>query len=433
MSERLESPEQLPDLKGRKLVFGWDQEDADSIVTCNGTVIWRERTGWEVYHRFGEIAAILQRKYGARIKDLVPAPGSEFALYGDSFGANPYVQMIRERLASGKPKKYSYWELENAVKLGDVGALSLYLLGGGYPSATHPSEGTTLLHLAARWHLAGVVRLLVKAGAKVNALDRSGTSPLCEALSERPLDQPDVAAERKVQALEIVKLLVEGGANPDGVDRPVSKLTRTAKDLYNPALEMAARQGNLDVVRYLLERGANVDHADADGSTALHSAVNHGHLDVVRALIAGGADVNRPDPLADAMTPLMRAIRPLEGKEHAAEMVRTLVQAGAKLNTRDARGEMPLLMAISNGNLEVVSLLLALGADVHRSDSDGDSPLAYAVQAAGPHRFPPERMAPILQALRAAGADPSVRNKKGKSAHDLARELGLATLEALLA
>ena len=217
MSERLESPEQLPDIKGRKLVFGWDQDDADSIVTCNGTVIWRERTGWEVYYRFGEIAAILQRKYGARIKDLVPAPGSEFALYGDSSRGNPYVQMIRERLASGKPKKYTYFELDDAISKGLWETLNLYLVAGGDPSATHPDDGTTLLHLAARRHLPDMVRLLVAAGANVNALDRMGTSPLRAVLNDSSQtalkDSPDEEdEERKTLNQEIVKTLVDAGA-----------------------------------------------------------------------------------------------------------------------------------------------------------------------------------------------------------------------------
>lgn len=102
MAAKLSSPEQLPDIEGPRLVFTWDQDESDSIVTDGHTVVWRERTGWEVYERFGEIAAILQRKYGARLKDLVPTPGSEWALYGDTSRASPYVRSIRAQLASGE-------------------------------------------------------------------------------------------------------------------------------------------------------------------------------------------------------------------------------------------------------------------------------------------------------------------------------------------
>ena len=432
MAEQLESPEQLPEIKGRKLVFIWDQEDADSIVKCGDTLVWRERTGWEVYPRFGEIAVILQRKYKARIKDLVPAPGSEFALYGDSSRGSPYVQAVRAQLATGKPKKYSWWALEDIVKKSDVDTLRLYLLAGGYPSATSPNDGRTLLHMAARLHLPDVVRLLVKAGAKLNALDRDGMSPLREAIDVHAFDNtPAKIAERNAGALEIVKLLVDAGANTDGRNRPLSSLGRIGKELYDVPLARAAQYGNLEVVRYLLDKGANADLASRDGLPPLHTACHYGHPDVVRVLIAGGANVNLPES-PDDVTPLLRAVSPLDRKEHAAEMVRDLVRAGANVNAADSDGDTPLLRAVNSGNPEVVSLLLSAGADVRSRDSEGDSPLANAVLAAGPKRWPLERMAPIVQALRAAGADPAERNKEGKSARDHARELGLASLEALL-
>ena len=217
MSGRLESPEQLPDIKSRKLAFGWDQEDADSIITCNGTVIWRERTGWEVYGRFAEIAAILQRKYGARITDLAPSGTSEFALYGDSSRGPMTVEAVRAQLASGAPKKYTYFELDDAIAKGLWETLNLYLVAGGDPSAKHPDDGTTLLHLAARRHLPDMVRLLVAAGANVNALDRMGTSPLRAVLNDSSQialkDSPDEEdEERKTLNQEIVKTLVDAGA-----------------------------------------------------------------------------------------------------------------------------------------------------------------------------------------------------------------------------
>ena len=435
VEEKLKSPEQLPDIKSRKLAFTWDQEGEESVVRCGEQIVWRERTGSRAQSRFGEIAAILQRKYGSRIKDLVPTPASEAALYGEDRFGPAYVQGVRAHLASGKFKKYTYFELEKAVHDRNSAALRHYLLAGGYASTTHERSGATLLHLAARWHFPEIVRLLIEGGAKLDALDRDGHSPLYETLHELPFPpEPGSAewAERRAKTLEIVKLLVEAGASTDGLNRPLSSLKKMAKKLYNPPLEMAARQGDIDVVRYLLGRGANVDVTDADGSTPLHTAVNYGHLEIVRALVAAGADVNRPDPLAEDMTPLLRAVSPIDRKENAAEMIRLLVQAGADPNQCDAVGGTPLLSVIDGCNLDLVSLLLSLGADVHRRDVYGDGALNHAVLAAGPHRLPQERVLPVVEALLAAGADPSVRNKEGKSARDLADELGLASLQALL-
>jgi len=434
MGEKLHSPEQLPDLKSRQLVFTWDQDGADSIISYGDQVVWREWTGWEVYDRFAEIAVILQRKYGARLKDLVPTPRSEWALYGDTSRAFGHVESVRAQLAGGKPKKYSYWALRNAVERNDADTIRLYLLAGGYPSVTNPNDGTTLLHVAARYRLAHMARLLIEAGAKVNALDRAGVSPLCQALDE-PAQGFETAlmpaAYRAAQAVEIMKMLVEGGANLDGLHRPLSKLTRLGAELYRLPLSLAAQYGNVEAVRYLVQAGAKLDAMDKGGMTALHNAILYGHWEAARILVAAGADVNMADPPLE-LTPLVLAVHPLSRPEHAGEMIRLLAQAGADLDKSDADGKSPLLVAIGEGKLDVVSLLLSLGANVHHRDYDGNGALAHAALAARPQWHPLARMAPIIETLRAVGADPAARNNDGKTARDIAQEYALAELAALL-
>lgn len=97
-SELLTSPAQLPELADEKLILAWDQSEADSIVLHGDRVIWHERTGWEVYERFEEVAGILKQKYGKRLVDLVPTQRSLYALYGDSTRASFHVAFVRESL-----------------------------------------------------------------------------------------------------------------------------------------------------------------------------------------------------------------------------------------------------------------------------------------------------------------------------------------------
>jgi hypothetical protein len=94
----LTAPAQLPDLEDEKLFLTWDQIEADSIIRRGNRVIWQERTGWEVYERFEEIAGILKQKYGKRLVDIVPTPGSLYALYGGSTRASFHVASVRESL-----------------------------------------------------------------------------------------------------------------------------------------------------------------------------------------------------------------------------------------------------------------------------------------------------------------------------------------------
>ncbi len=87
-SRCLESPEELPEVKGEVLIFVWDQHKYeknrdDTVITYGKQVIWTEPAFYEGYDRFIEVAKILKKKYGDRFIDLIPAQRSGNYLYGD--------------------------------------------------------------------------------------------------------------------------------------------------------------------------------------------------------------------------------------------------------------------------------------------------------------------------------------------------------------
>lgn len=98
----LHSPDQLPDIDGDELFFVWDQIETDSLIRFGNQIVWREETGWEVYDRFEEIAALLKQKYGRRLIDMVPTLRSEYALYGDASQAWFHVQDARVSFVRNK-------------------------------------------------------------------------------------------------------------------------------------------------------------------------------------------------------------------------------------------------------------------------------------------------------------------------------------------
>jgi len=71
-------------------------------------------------------------------------------------------------------------------------------------------------------------------------------------------------------------------------------IEKKAKYGWRP-LHFAANNGHVDVVRFLLEKGANVNAQDHRGRTPLHLAALDGHVDVVRFLLEKGANVNAQD------------------------------------------------------------------------------------------------------------------------------------------
>jgi uncharacterized protein len=151
-------------------------------------------------------------------------------------------------------------------------------------------------------------------------------------------------------------------------------------------------------VNALLDRGAEVDAAEADGTTALHWAAQLDNLAAVNLLLEAGADaaaVNRFN-----VTPLELAAN--NGNE---EIVARLLAAGADPNSRSREGQTPLMSAALNGRIAAVEALLARGAEVDAAENyRGQTALMLA---AG------EGNVDAARALIAAGANVKAQSKSG--------------------
>ena len=140
-------------------------------------------------------------------------------------------------------------------------------------------------------------------------------------------------------SLEIVKLLVNAGADLDAV----------GKD--GTALLSASFSGQLDIVRYLLDRGADPNKESESGESALHAAALRGHVDVCNLLVLKGAEINAQT--TQGTTDLISTSPPV-------------------------CGETPLHLAVAKGSTDVVSLLLQKGADKEVTDHIGQKPIHWA-------------------------------------------------------
>lgn len=133
----------------------------------------------------------------------------------------------------------------------------------------------------------------------------------------------------------------------------------------------AASEGQLSVVRMLLDKGADVNLVQEDGETALMYAAAGGHLDVVEVLLDAGADIN-----VAAKTMCITALHGAALKGHAA-VVKALLAKGAKINAKDG-GITPLMFAARQGHSDAIMVLLAAGADVNAVSSNGSTALMDA-------------------------------------------------------
>ena len=180
---------------------------------------------------------------------------------------------------------------------------------------------TALMWAANRGHET-IVRLLLKKGAAINAINKYGETALIE------------AAKNGYET--IVRLLLEKGAD------------------INEALMAAALNGHETIVRLLLERGADIQDQDENGETALTEAAYYRQAAVIPLLLEKGANINFKD--SDGRTALMEAAR-YWNEEKAETLVRLLLKKGADIKAQDEYGETALTKAVKKRHEGVIRLL----------------------------------------------------------------------------
>ena len=223
-------------------------------------------------------------------------------------------------------------------------------------------------------------RLLITAGADVNAKDRTKQSAYLISTSEGYLD--------------LLDLTLENGADVGSLDK-----------WDGTGLIRAAERGHHHIVGRLLQTDIDVDHVNNLGWVALHEAIILGdgsgrYVDTVRALVAGGADLEVA-PRRDGIRPLThakrrsfdevattidRALTSATAKSEAdaallraarsgdADAAAVAIRNGADLETRDGSRRTPLLLAATGDRPAVARLLVDLGADPDALDDRQDTP-----------------------------------------------------------
>ena len=211
-------------------------------------------------------------------------------------------------MASGSPPDDSSIGMERAMELiaaaerGDVAAVQR-LLGQGASVDARDGSGRTALIAAAYANHLDVAEALIKAGADVNAQDHTRQSAYLIATSEGYLD--------------LLRLTLQAGAD-----------VRSTDSYNGTGLIRAADRGHVEIIKALLQTDMDRNHVNRLGWTALLEAIILGdggprHTDVVRLLIESGADVNLAD--GEGVTPLAHA-----RQRGYHEIVKLLESAGAR-------------------------------------------------------------------------------------------------------
>lgn len=154
------------------------------------------------------------------------------------------------------------------------------------------------------------------------------------------------------------------------------------------ALEHAVKNANQEMVKLLLQSGANVNAKNENGTTVLMMLDDDATSDLVWDLINAGADVNLKDNSGN--TALMQT-----ATENNSEVLKALLDAGADVNAKNETGRTALMQAASEGLVNNVRLLILAGADINALDEDDDSALALAAE---------DNHAAVVRLLKSKGA-----------------------------
>ncbi len=127
----------------------------------------------------------------------------------------------------------------------------------------------------------------------------------------------------------------------------------------------AAEVGNLDMVKYLIEQGADIEHCTFRGTSPLLIAAYNGHFEVVQYLITHNANVNHVKQ-STGETALILAAQ----KGHF-DLVKYLIEKGAEVNAKTHNGTTALFNAGLNAHLEMVKYLCSKHAKIDKVNFDG--------------------------------------------------------------
>ena len=264
------------------------------------------------------------------------------------------------------------WDTEEYFKTATLEEVTA-CLDTGVDLNERNDAGATPLHRAAQnTEDLDVIKALLNAGAYREAQDKDKRTPLYWAVS--------------FKNLSAVKALIDAGANK-----------ARAKDKWTPLHWAAAFGDNPDVVKSLINAGADLKAKDKDKRTPLHVAAGcTDNLAIVKVLIDAGADLKAKDK--DNWTPLHSAAAYNENPV----ILKFLIYAGADLKAKAKNKWMPLHVAAGyNENPDILKVLINAGADLEARDN---GTLLHV--AAGYNENPD-----ILKVLIDAGADLEARDK----------------------
>ncbi len=315
-----------------------------------------------------------------------------------------------------------------------------YLLDHGADVNSKASFGWSALHVGVLVHSRAIVRLLLDRGADPEAMASGGATPLdlavfsgdnadekllrargahtlhkasinlSQAIREgdedklkRALDNgasvnlgvipfvPPVFLAANEDKWKMTADLLRSGADPNSLDWQRSPLLFTLVRLNAPR----------NLLEICLDKGADVNTGNKNGSTVLLEAIRMGRRDLVEFFIRAGADLLVRDKKGRSVLG-----QSYYGGGFDASFISYLLDKGADMENRDKEGRTPLINFTTKERADLLKVLIERGANLNAADNDGNTALHFAAR---------EGWQDGVMMLLEAGADASLKNKDGLS------------------
>ncbi len=232
---------------------------------------------------------------------------------------------------------------------------------------------------------AGLIQRFISAGTPALVMDKDGASPLINIAEKGDIDL---------------------------VRRMLASQTNASPQLLVRSLRAAAHSGNVDLMEFLISKGANVNgplEGPGDKETVLMAAASHCHEDAVKEVLHYHPQVNAQD--FNGNSALARFLQSCPGNADMEGIFELLIAAGADVNLKNSNGETAIFNACFNA--PAVPLLANAGADLNMRSNDGQTALMHCVTTE------------FTKEMIAAGADLYARDSYGQTAAQSARNMGI--------
>jgi len=279
-------------------------------------------------------------------------------------------ELIKQGADVNAASKSGFTPVMFAAQQGDDVSARILLRAGAKPNDAQPKTGLTALMIASAMAQAKAVDVLLDNGANPNLADANGYTSLHRVVRDSDYG---INLAAKDDILTIVKSLLKHGANPNA--RLVQDKEKAAEEIKNGNVAVEGKRTAVTVDEIILQ-----------GATPLFLAAEVNNLDVIKTLVDAGADPLIPTERGT--TPLMMAAgagtdvqreRELPERATAVETAKFLVDHGADVNAAGQYGWTALHAAAYQGLNDVIAYLVSKGAKIDQKDEFGQTALSISL------------------------------------------------------